>query len=231
MINRTHRFTPTTRSFLALALIPLALLASCGGQGPINERHRADEALRGQRYDEAVTRYATYLAERPGEAEARNAYGRALLASNDPINAVEQLKTAHYQEPTNAKYLDDLCDAMIKANQSEDMFRMLRSYTDSIGTTDNWLRLGTFAQRAGDPDTAKTALLTAARIDRGQSVAPQVALYDLYLSVGDKAEANRRLRMAFFLDPKNSDVVSRMSKSADFAGTTYGLRPDEQTIR
>jgi len=219
----------TTR-VLPLAIVSLALLASCGGQGPVNERFRADEALRGARYDEAVERYARYLSLRPGETEARNAYGRALLAQGDSVDAIEQLKIAHSQEPTNPKYLDDLCDAMIKGNQVEEMFRLLRSYTDSIGTVDNWMRLGLFARRAGDPDTAKTALLTAARIDRGVSVAPQIQLYDLYSSVGDNAAANRRLRMAYFIDPKNSDVVTRIKSSKELsAGAFYGLPPDERT--
>ncbi len=219
-----------TIRLLPLTLIPLALLTSCGGQGPINERARADEALRGARYDEAVERYSRYLSMRPGEAEARNAYGRALLAQGDAVSAIEQLKIAHSQQPTNTKFLDDLCDAMIKGNQTEEMFRLLRGYTDAIGTVDNWLRLGRFARLAGDPDTAKTALLTAARIDRGSSIAPQIELFDLYNSIGDKAEANRRLRMAYYINPKDSDVVTRIAASKELAGAPfYGLPPDERT--
>lgn len=202
----------TVHVLIALLLgVSLLTLGGCGGSA-YAYRMTGDEAMKGGRYADAVEAYNESLDLRPGEPYVRNALGRALLANKQPTLAIEQLRVACLQAPENGAYIDDLASALIAAGRNDDCYRMLRANTSERGQLDDWLRLGRFAQKMGDMDVARQALLTAARIDRGQTVAPQVALFEFYYKIGDKVEAERRLRMAYYLSPHDPDVVRGMTE-------------------
>ena len=106
--------------------------------------------------------------------------------------------------------------------------RMLKTNTVERARVEDWVRLGDFAGKTGDSDLAKQAYVTAARIDRGMSAAPQVALHDLALRLGDQREADSRLRMAYYCDPQNSDVIIRMKAAGQKGGPGFGYIPTER---
>ncbi|CAN5866419.1 hypothetical protein BH11PLA1_BH11PLA1_10360 [soil metagenome] len=218
-----------------LALLVLAAgLAGCDqlsdGGNALPHMYNGDQAMKGARYEYAASEYAIALKDNPGNPVNSNALGRALMALNRPADAVEYLRTAVNQEPQNAQYTDDLCDALVKAGRTEEMFRLLRGNADNRGGTDDWLRLGAWAMRVGDPDVSKTALMTAARVDKGTHVAPQFALHKLYSSLGDRGNAEMRLRTAYYVDPHDSDVIARMKTLKVVSGPTFPLRPPEMDI-
>lgn len=227
----TMKQTKTTAraATITVLLLSAGLLGACANTGnPYPYRSQGNEAMKGERYQEAYEAYSRYIELRPGEPDMRNALGRSLLALNRYEDAIEHLRIASSQDPENGTYLDDLCEGLLKAGRTEEMFRLLRGNTDNRGNVGDWLRLGRFAAKAGDPDTAKTALLTAARIDRGMTVEPQLELADLAWSLNDKALATQRLRMAAYVAPRSPDVANRIKNWNITTGPTFPLVPAER---
>jgi tetratricopeptide (TPR) repeat protein len=219
---------------LALAIaLAAGMLPGC--QSPLPFKDRGDAAMQGARYDDAVANYAEFLRIRPGDAEVRAAYGRALARATPPRfpEAAESLRVAIMQQPNNPTFRDDWAEVMLAAGRRDELFRVLNSDAQEQGGIGEagwraYQRLGVFSLRAGDADTARQALLTAARISKGRAIEPQIALSDFYRTVGDDAAASQRLRMAYFLDPRNTDVRSRMVRYNEVPGPTYALVPKEQ---
>lgn len=227
MTTRLARF-----SILSAALA-LAALSGCANQQTNNAdlRRRGDHYLEGGQYGQAIENYAQYLEKNPGDAEVRANYGRALLAQGRNADAAEQLQIAYSQRPDDEKALDALIDALIKSKQQDTAFRLLMTNASDRGDVRDHLRVGRTALRVGDTDTAKLFLETAARVDKGQTVAPQIGLVDYYLAVNDKVNAERRLRMAYFLSPMDLDVQDRIRKIKPVVGPTFPLQPLEAASR
>jgi len=204
-----------------------ATLAGCG-TNPYPYRIGGDNDMLAARYQMATENYSKYLAEKPGEPDVRAKLGLAYLRNNQPIEAIENLRIAGIQDPESTQYIDWLAEAYIAASRTDEAIRMLRTNTVERGGVSDWLRLGKWASTTGDNDTAKLALVTAAKIDRGATAAPQIALHDLALKLGDKPEADRRLRMAFYCDNQNSDVLVRMRTAGVQGGPGYGFVPTER---
>ena len=89
------------------------------------------------------------------------------------------------------------------------------------------LRLGQFASRVGHADEALTALKTAARLDAGKSVEPQLALASFYGSVNDKPNEIRRLRMASWIAPANIQAAARLRALGEIPGPSQAIQPEE----
>lgn len=90
------------------------------------------------------------------------------------------------------------------------------------------MRLGRLMNAAGDRDEARRAYLIAARVDGGRSLEPQLALAELYASIGDEPNAVDRLRMAYYLKPKSERVLDLARQLDQIIGPTFGKRPLEQ---
>src|SRR5690606_29227347 len=100
-----------------------------------------------------------------------------------------------------------LARAYFETGRTDDLYRFLRGLTEARARVEDYIRLGEYAARLGDPDGAEHALLTAAKIDKGQTVAPQLALARFYRTIGDNANALKRYRMAYYLDPKDEAIA------------------------
>jgi hypothetical protein len=66
-------------------------------------------------------------------------------------------------------------------------------------------------------------------VDGGKSAVPQLGLAKLYLKVGDKERARKRIAMAYYCDPTNSEVNQLVRQMNEIPGPTYGMVPEEQT--
>lgn len=186
-----------------------------------------DIAYERQRWTEAYENYQEYVDRSPGSWRARLALARSLMQLERYPEAAEQLRLVYAQRPGDLDVLDELCDALLAAGQREELYRLLRGRTTTGGTADDYLRLGWYAYRMGDMDEARTALLSAARIDGGRSLEPQLSLAQFYAAIGDEAEAVRRLRMAYYLDPANARVQELARSFGEVPGPTFGTPPAE----
>jgi predicted Zn-dependent protease len=245
MIHTTTRLTLGARITLTAVVAGAGLLAGCqgggsgGGSGEEGARTPANRpiptvmesggfAMEARDYDKAVAEFSEVVHRSPGNSQARYMLGKAYLAQGKPAEAREQMEVALAAEVENEDYYDGLCRALYEDGKLDELFRLLRQRTGEHGTVHDYLVLGDYCRRAGDVDEAQNALLTAARLDKGMHVGPQVALADFYDSVNNSAEASRRLRMAYFIDSANPKVNARLEAFGHRLGPGLGLRPLER---
>ena len=142
--------------------------------------------------------------------------------------AREQLEKAYTLLPNDDEVITTLAEAMAQSRSIEEAARLLRTIAQDRKRPADYLRLGQFLQRANDADAAEEALLAAARGDRGQSVEMQMALVQLYRSIGSDEKALARLRMAYYLDPIDPRIQELIRGYGEVPGPTFAQVPSEQ---
>lgn len=217
----------TRRMASLLLAAPLALTA-CQQRALHMVEASGERAMDRGDYVTAANEYSEVVERRPGRWRARVELAKALMEMDRPAEARENLEVAYTVEPENEEILNLLAEAMLASGDVDAMTTELRQHARTQNTVGDWMRLGIFLQRAGDLDGAEQALTTAARIDHGRSVEPQMALAGLYREAGDDEEALRRLRMALYLDPENEGVQRAIRSYGEIPGPTYVVVPDER---
>lgn len=223
-----------TSNWQAVALIAAALVTvgGCSSKRPIHVvQESGDRAFAKGDYETALKDYVEYVDRRPGNGEVRHQLALTLLATNQPTKAVEHAWMAYDDQPQNETYVDTLAESLFRANKTDELHKLLRDLANDRGRVTDYLRLGKYTAKVGDADGAELAFLTAAKIDRGRSVPPQMALASFYAGVGDKLSAFERLRMALYLDPNNSDIQKQIRGLGEIPGPTLALPPKELPIQ
>jgi tetratricopeptide (TPR) repeat protein len=238
---KIHRASMT---ILSLTLVAGAVpLTGCGGR-EITSGPRGDESGRGTRplhamekagdlafdagnYADAAPHYQEYVDVAPNRARVRYKLGRSYAETGDFKRARENLQVAYDLAPSNEEYINALADSMYNAGEAELLSTFLTKLTNERGTAADYLRLGEYSQKIGNADEAVAALLTAARLDAGASVTPQLALARFYKAVGDRPREIERLRMVYFMTPNNQEMLERARALGEIVGPTWGLRPVE----
>lgn len=218
---------------LASLALPMALLLAAGLQAGCQRsllavRQSGDAHFARAQYVEAETDYREYLDRSPARPEVHFMLGRTLLAQGRTAEAREQLLLANRLTPENDDVFRMTCEGLYSDKQYEELNRLLRSRTIDRGRMDDWLLLADYSMRQGDMDEAARSLLTAAKVDGGRSVEPQLGLAKIYMSVGDNTRAIERLRMAYFVAPQNGEVATLASQLGQIVGPSFGTPPTEQ---
>jgi tetratricopeptide (TPR) repeat protein len=217
-----------SRVTLAFALLAGTLTGGCASQRPlVVVRQDADRAYEQKNYDQALNDYAEYVDRRPHDAQAQYDLGKTLLVLNKPVEAREHMSVARDLDPRNDTYLDGYADALVQAGEYQELSGLLRTQAETSGRIEDYIRWGKYAAKAGDVDEAERALKTAAKLDRGRTKAPQLALADFYTSVGDKASAFKRLRMALYLAPKDQAIYDKIRALGEIPGPSISMPPEE----
>lgn len=210
------------------AILAAAVAGGCARENPVGHRIAGDNALEGGRFGEAIVELNRALDIQPGDLETRYRLGQAYMGAGEYNQAAEAFRLCYIAQPQTAEYLDSLADAMLAAGKSDELFRLLRTNAAERGGVEDHLRLGRNALKMGDADTARSALITAARVDKGQTAGPQIALHDFYKFIKDERAADERLRMAFFADPRSTEVRSRMIAAGVVNERSFGRIPLER---
>jgi len=207
-------------------------LAGCASQRPLHILH-ADAANAAKFGDAEVARtdYEEYITRKPDDPEKRYEYAQVLMKLGDYRNAIEQLNIACDVDPTNDKYLDAYAEAMFAANERDALTSNLTRATLERGRASDFTRLGEFSERLGNADEAQQAFLTAAKLDQGRTVGPQLRLSDFYGSMGDRPRQVRRLRMAYAIQPANADVLAKIQELGEVPGPSFALMPEEAIVQ
>ena len=173
--TRAHKGKIFALSSVAAAAM---LVIGCGsGQRPISMlKADGNNALYLGDHARAISAFEQWVERQPYNAQARAALARALLAADRAGEAREQAEIAVNLESDNREYLDLLAEAMYRSGDERSLVALLRSRVDNSGTPADYIRLGRFAMRIGTPDEAEQAYLAAARVDKGQTVEPQMTL-------------------------------------------------------
>ncbi len=215
---------------LLTALMAGALLGGCSGpRSLLAVRESGERAMEEGRYNDAVVEFEEYVQRLPGDPIGRYNLGRAYLAANPPrpVQARENLYLAHSQRLGDDEIFEALAQSLLANDQHEELFRLLRQRASDRQRVSDYLRLGRYAQELGDPDQARQAYLTAARIDGGRTAEVQLALANLYDSLGDRERALLRLRMAYYLAPDNPQIAARIREYGEIPGPSFALPPEE----
>lgn len=219
------RLSPKLLGLLTAA----ALLTACGGQRSlIAVKESGDRAYDRANYDAALVDYQEFVERLPGDPTGRFRLGRTYLKLGRPLQAREQLFIAHSQNVDDDEVAEALAESLYAAGQHEDLYKLLRNRALDRGEIEDYLRLAHFAQRTGDADEARQALLTAARLDKGKSPAVQMELVNFFESIGDRDSALERLRMAYYLAPSDGKIKDRIRAYGDVPGPSFAVRPPEQ---
>lgn len=213
-----------------LAVLPLAACQSGGSDSRAIHMVEASgaRALAKGETELAEAEYAEVVRRNPTRWQARLQYGRALMANGKPHLAREHLEVAYTLRPKDQDVREALGTAMAQNRDYDGAVRLLKSLAEERKRPSDWIRLGNVAFEARDPDTAETAYLTAARADAGINQEPQMALYDFYTATGREEEAFNRLRMAFFTEPQNRVLQSKIRELGYEPNASFALRPTEQ---
>lgn len=216
--------------FFGLAAISLALacLGGCANRAIHMVELSGDRALEKGDCALAEKEYAEVVKRDPARPRARLQYGKALLCVGKPYEAREQLENAYTGLPKDDEVIVALATAMAESRDLEGAVRFLRSVAEDRRRPEDYLRLGQFLQKANDIDGAEAALLAAAKGDGGYSLEPQMALAELYRSIGNDDAAIDRLRMCYYLSPQNLKVQQMIRSYGEIPGPTFGRPPAER---
>lgn len=190
-------------------------------------REDGDAAYARGDYVTARADYGEYIQRKPGDAEVRSKWAKTLIETGDANAAVDHAQIAYSSDPTNEDYIETYAEALLRSNRTGLMFDLLKTTATDRGRVSDYDRLGRFSLRAGDADSAEEAFILAAKLDRGTSTGPQLALANLYHEIGDKNKELERLRMAAFLEPTNKAIAERIRSMGQIPGPAYVLQPTE----
>lgn len=212
---------------LILCSLAAAFFAGCAQRSLPAVRESGDRHFNKGDFASAAADYREYTDRKPGEAAVQNQYAKTLLALGQPVPAVERATIAFDQQPTNEDFIETRAQALFEAKKTDELYRFLRGQCDGRGKPADFIRLGRFSQMLGDADGAELAMLTAARIDGGKTIEPQLALANFYRTIGDRNKELTRLRTSLYVDPKNVEVQSRIRAMGEVPGPTFALSPND----
>lgn len=214
--------------FMLPVLLSLLGVPGCADQRALSiVRRDADRLSQTKQYELAAADYQEVVDRDPNDWEYRVKLSDTLMRLGRESQAREQLAIVHGVRPDDEAITDKYIEAMFKSGDHARLMSFLQTRAEETKTVADYLRLGWYASQTGDADLAERALLTAARLDGGATVEPQLALADLYSAVGDRERALRRLRMALYIEPMNETVRSKIRSLGEIPGPSFALSPDE----
>lgn len=228
MLSRLVRSGPSTFVAAGVALALLAGVGGCANERPLTRvREVGDIKFGAGNYPGALVDYVEYERRKPDDVDVRLRLAETYLRSGDAKSAREQMHIVRDVKPAREESIEGLADALAAAGENEDLMLFLQQMTRERGGVSDYMRLGQYSQQIGHVDDAQEAYLQAARLDGGKSSRIQLALADFYESLGDKANAFKRLRMAMFLDPKNETIPARIRALGEIPGPSLAMPPEE----
>jgi tetratricopeptide (TPR) repeat protein len=201
--------------------------AGCAGRTPERAEASGIHYLKVHQYEQAVSDFEYAVDKEPGRFVSRLGLGEALIGAGRSDEARAHLEVAYTLRPNDPDATEALARAMLESGDKNAMSKFLNGLASQRQLVSDWMRYGRFSQEAGDMDEARRAFLTAAKLDKGMTVDPQLALAGLYEQVGDRENAITRLRMALYLAPENDEIKEKVRSMGETPGPTFAMPPAE----
>lgn len=177
-------------------------------------------------YQAALGDYQEYITRKPDGVDVRYSLAMTEMKLGQPQLAREQFYQCLAVHPDNQRYAEGLAEALLACNEREELITFLTREARERGRPGDYERLGHYQFLLGNVDEAKLALITAAKLENPKTIKPQMALANLYQSLGDKESELKRLRMALYIQPRNLEIQSRIRALGEVPGPSYVLRPE-----
>lgn len=191
-------------------------------------RESGERAYKEGNYSLAKSEFEEYLERSPGNPRVTMMLGQSYEKLGQTPQARERLLVAYSMRPEDDEVFQSLCDGLLADKKYEELNRVLRQRTIDRGRMKDYLLLADYSKKMGDDDEAQRALITAAKVDRGMSIQPQLELAKLYMKAGDNTRAIERLRYAYFIDPKNGEVPQLAASLGEVVGPSFAQVPPER---
>ncbi|MAE61192.1 MAG: hypothetical protein CMJ49_07530 [Planctomycetaceae bacterium] len=127
--------------------------------------------------------------------------------------------------PTLPQIIDLLAEVIYQQDDTVRLNEFLNSVAQRSGNPNDYIRLGRFLQRSGDPDSAVTALNKAVLLAPVDDRRPYLALADFYEDIGLASEAQIALRRAYGIRPDDK-LADRLRSHGIVPGPTAALPID-----
>ena len=167
------------------------------------------------------------LVNNPGSWGAQYAYGRAMVCLGDLKEGRHALEIAVARHPNDLDVVFALADCMERQKDIPQIYLLLRNTGAEMRSPEAYCRLATIAEQVNDLDSAKQALDSAIEFDQGFDIAkstePYYRMAMLQAKIGNQAEALRRLRQAYGVNPQDPRVRAELEKRGQVLGPTLGL--------
>ena len=222
--------TPMTHftKIIVASLLATPLLVGCSSTPPIESTtNAAQHYIDFDQCAEAADLIRPVVVQWPGEWKAQFIYGKAELCLNDLPEARHALEAANARMPSNMEVVFALADCMEKQKDIPELYLLLRNAGAEFRSAEAYVKLAEIADNTGDMDSEKTALLAAIELDEGYGmkriISPYLQMAALQDKLGDKAEALRRLRQAYGVNPNDPRVQSALQERGQVLGPTLAL--------
>lgn len=214
-------------AILGLALVTAAGFGGCAAnERPIETvRESADHHLWLEHFDEAAVEYQEIADRSPGDWEAQFALGMCRLKLHQLPAARTALEVAHTHRPSDLRIVEALAEVMYQQDDQNQLYAFLRERALTTQSPTIYLFLAKYSIELGDADTAKTAVETAIELDSGVSVEPYLLASSCAQRSGDLTLAVRRLRQAYWINPTDPRVSSRLRELGEVPGPTLAIEP------
>jgi tetratricopeptide (TPR) repeat protein len=213
---------------LVLCLLISLALTGCAAHRPTPEiRESGDFHFKRGEYAEAAPEYEEIVARYPGDWDAQYKLGKSLLELGQLPAARRALEIAHTRKPEDERIVDALAEVMFRQGDETELYAFLRGRAAETQAVRDYLRIVRYAMESNDPDSARTAVLTAIELDDGKSVEPYLAAADLAQRIGDMDEVVRRLRQAYGIDPTDERITKRLEALGEVPGPSFALEPGQ----
>jgi predicted Zn-dependent protease len=215
----------------ALAVSAGVGLVACSKNRPLNiVRRDADWAMQEHKYENAERDYQAYLDRKPEENAVRVSLAKAQMGQGKAREAANNLYVALDVDPLNDKIIDTYAQALYQSGDRDALTAFVNRAASERQRVVDYIRVAKYMQAVGHPDEARQALHTAAKLDDGKSFPVQMSLADFYKTFGDRERYVRRLRMAYFLNPENPELVRIIREAGEVPGPTFALAPEEMSV-
>ena len=220
---------PSQHTFSLIAILVFtSVLVGCQTPNP-ELRQRAEGAIATDNLEAAEQALLQAVAQDPRDWRARWLLGQVYLGQNRPLDAQLVLERAHAlrgSEPQRDDIEDDIAEALYLQNDPDALSDFLAEASRGGGQVADYLREGKYLAKISDFDGASVAIKKAIAIDRPPTAKPYLALADLYETVGDVDRTIKSLRHAYYFDPKNPLISSRLEHYNVIPGPTAALPPE-----
>ena len=198
------------------------LAAGCSHQKVPTARvaEKANFAFWSGQWPEAKEGYAELIYRSPDNWNYQYRMGVACLNVDDLDGARRSLEIAETLRPQQHDIAVNLAETMYRQDDRTALFTFLVDRAESTQQSSDWLLLARYSLDLDDPEMARLAIQEALVLDTSDSPTPYLVAAELAERLGDIDGALQSLKIAWTLDPENTQVQAMIRGLGEVPGPT-----------